>query len=114
MRPPAAPAPRPARDNLHVRPVQDPDPPPPRVPPPAQHPAARRAPQLPARQLPFDYIPVTVYREHDASKRQPAALPGLRQKITGRAAPVTNVITVPSHTKKDNSEELPSLHPQRQ
>ncbi len=41
----------------------------PPVPPPAQHPAARRARQLPARQLPFDLIPVTVYREHDASKR---------------------------------------------
>ena len=75
MRPPAAPAPRPARDNLHARPVQDPDPPRPRVPPPAQHPAARRAAQLPRQQLPFDYTPVTVYREHDASKRPPAALP---------------------------------------
>jgi hypothetical protein len=30
---------------------------------------------MPARQLTLDYIPVTIYREHDASKRQPAALP---------------------------------------
>jgi hypothetical protein len=55
--------------------------------PPAQHPAARRAPQLPARQLPLDHIPVTVYREHDASKRQPSGSPRASPKITGRAAP---------------------------
>ena len=69
----------------------------------------------PLAQLPFDYIPVTVYREHDASKRQPAAFPGyLAKDHTGRAAPVSDVITVPSHTKKDNPEGLPSHHPQPQ
>ena len=51
--------------------------------------------------LSLDYTTVTVYREHDASKRQPAAFPG-------------NVITVPPHTKKDNPKELPSSHPQPQ
>ena len=107
MRPPAAPAPRPARDNLHARPVQDPDPSRPRVPPPAQHPAARRAAQLPRQQLPFDYTPVTVYREHDASKRPPAALPSRCQTKEQEGRTVSNVLTVPSHTKKDNPSGLP-------
>src|SRR5437868_1312763 len=58
------------------------------MPPPAEHPTAPRAGQLPVRQLPLDQCPVTVYREHDASKRQPSGPPrGLRQKTTGRAAP---------------------------
>ena len=78
-------------------------------------PAAQRARQLPAAQLTLDYIPVTVYREHDASKRQPAAFPGyLAKDHTGRAAPIPDVITVPPHTKKDNPEGLPSHHPQPQ
>ena len=63
--------------------LRRPHPPQPRVPPPAQHPAARRARQLPARQLPLDLIPVTVYREHDASARHPAALPRASPKVTG-------------------------------
>jgi hypothetical protein len=86
-----------------------------RVPPAPEHPAAQRARQLPAAQLTLDYIPVTVYREHDASKRQPAAFPGyLAKDRTGRAAPIPDVITVPPHTKKDNPEGLPSHHPQPQ
>ena len=84
MRRPALPAPRPARDQPRIRPVQEPHPPPPGMPPPAQHPAARRAGQLPARQLPLDQCPVTVYREHDASERQPSGPPRvLRQKDNG-------------------------------
>src|SRR5271165_3679841 len=75
MRPAAAPAPRPARAQHHIRPVQHPHPPLRRVPPPAQHALARRARQLPAAQLPFDCTPVTVYREHDTSGVNPAALP---------------------------------------
>ena len=65
---------------------------------------ARRAGQLPAPQLPFDDIPVSVYREHDASERQPSGPPvsGCQTERSGRAAPITDVITVPSHTKKDN------------
>jgi hypothetical protein len=115
MRRPAGPAPRPPRRHQLILTVQLPDRARDRVPPAPEHPAARRARQLPAPQLPLDYIPVTVYREHDASKRQPAAFPGyLAKDHTGRAAPVSDVITVPSHTKKDNPEGLPSPHPQRQ
>lgn len=76
MRRQAAPAPRPPRRHQLVVPVQLPHRTRDRVPPRPQHPAARRARQLPARQLPLDHTPVTVYREHDASKRQPAAFPG--------------------------------------
>jgi hypothetical protein len=115
MRRPAAPAPRPPRRHQLVVPAQLPDRARDPVPPPPEHPAARRARQLPVPQLPLDYIPVTVYREHDASKRQPAAFPGhLAKDHTGRAAPIPDVITVPSHTKKDNPEELSSPHPQPQ
>ena len=88
MRAPAPPAPRPARHQQHIRALQHPHPPLPPVPPAAQHPAARRAPQLPARQLPPDRTRITVYREHDASKRQPSGPPqSFAKKITGRAAP---------------------------
>ena len=115
MRRPAAPAARPPRRHHLVVPAQLPDRALDRVPPAAEHPAAQRARQLPAPQLPLDYIPVTVYREHDASKRHPAAFPGyLAKDHTGRAAPVSDVITVPSHTKKDNPKGLPSHHPQPQ
>src|SRR5271165_7334876 len=107
VRRPAPPAPRPARNQLPARPVQDPDPPRARVPPPAQHAPARRARQLPARQLPFDHSPVTVYREHDASARHPRPSRLAAKRRSGRAAPVTDVITVPSHTKKDNPEGCP-------
>ena len=115
MRRPAGPAPRPPRRHQLIAPVQLPDPARDRVPPAPEHPAARRARQLPVPQLPLDYIPVTVYREHDASKRQPAAFPGhFAKDHTGRAAPIPDVITVPSHTKKDNPEGPPSPHPQPQ
>src|ERR1700750_2114926 len=60
------------------------------MPPPAQRPATQRAAQLPARQLPLDQCPVTVYREHDASKRQPSGPPrGHRQKDNGKGRPPT-------------------------
>ena len=109
---PAATAPRPPRRHNLVVPLQLPDRARDRVSPAPEHPAARRARQLPVPQLPLDYIPVTVYREHDASKRQPAAFPGyLAKDHTGRAAPISDVITVPSHTKKDNPEGLPPPHP---
>jgi hypothetical protein len=115
MRRPAAPAPRPPRRHHLAVPAQLPDPARDPVPPAPEHPAARRARQLAVSQLPFDYIPVTVYREHDASKRHPAAFPGhLAKDHTGRAAPIPDVITVPSHTKKDNLKGLPSPHPQPQ
>jgi hypothetical protein len=115
MRPPAAPAPRPPRRHHLIRTAQLPDPARDPVPPAPEHPAARRARQLPVPQLPLDYTTVTVYREHDASKRHPAAFPGhLAKDHTGRAAPVPDVITVPSHTKKDNPKGLPSPHPQPQ
>ena len=65
MRRPAAPAPRPPRRHQLVVPVQLPDRARHPVPPAPEHPAARRARQLPVSQLPLDYIPVTVYREHD-------------------------------------------------
>src|SRR4029077_19070124 len=76
--------------------------------PPAQHPAARRAPQLPAPQLPLDHIPVTVYREHDASERQPSGPPrGLaKDHREGRAQ--SDPLTVPAHTKKGNPEGPPN------
>jgi hypothetical protein len=47
-----------------------PFPQPPRTPPHDGHASS------PSPLLPLDYIPVTVYREHDASKRHPAAFPG--------------------------------------
>ena len=61
-----------------------------------------------------DYIPVTVYREHDASARhpRPSRLRSQTKKREGRTH--ADVITVPSHTKKDNPARLPSAHPQRQ
>jgi hypothetical protein len=103
MRRPAGPAPRPPRRHLLIRPVQLTDQARDRVPPPPEHPAARRARQLPVPQLPLDCNPVTIYREHDASERQPAAFPGcFAKRLTGKAAPVSDVNTVPSHTKKDN------------
>ena len=115
MRRPAAPAPGPPRRHQLAAAVRQPDRARDRVSPAPEDPAARRARQFPAPQLPLDYIPVTVYREQDASKRQPAAFPGyLAKDHTGRAAPVSDVITVPSHTKKDNPEGLPSPHPQHQ
>ncbi len=88
MRRPAPAAPRPARNQHRVRPLQPPHRPPARVPPPAQHPAARRARQLPARQLPLDCIPVTVYREHDASARHPRPSRLAAKRINGRALPI--------------------------
>ena len=115
MRPQADPAPRPPRRHQLIATLQLPDRARHPLPPAAKNPAARRARQLPVPQLPLDYIPVTVYREHDASKRQPAAFPGyLAKDHTGRAAPIPDVITVPPHTKKDNPEGLPSPHPQPQ
>jgi hypothetical protein len=67
------------------------------MPPPAQRPATQRAAQLPARQLPLDHCPVTVYREHDASKRQPSGPPrGLRQKDNGEGRATSDAPTVPA------------------
>src|SRR5487761_1288993 len=67
------------------------------MPPPAQRPATQRAAQLPARQLPLDHCPVTVYREHDASKRQPRGPPrGLRQKDNGEGRAKSDAPTVPA------------------
>src|SRR5487761_1280331 len=67
------------------------------MPPPAQRPATQRAAQLPARQLPLDHCPVTVYREHDASKRQPSGPPrGLRQKDNGEGRAKSDAPTVPA------------------
>ena len=67
------------------------------MPPPAQRPATQRAAQLPARQLPLDHCPVTVYREHDASKRQPSGPPrGLRQKDNGEGRAKSDALTVPA------------------
>src|SRR5271166_1461253 len=67
------------------------------MPPPAQRPATQRAAQLPARQLPLDQCPVTVYREHDASKRQPSGPPrGLRQKDNGEGRAKSDAPTVPA------------------
>ena len=52
-----------------------------------------------------------ICREHDAPKRQPTAFSGYFAKDhTGRTAPASDVITVPSHTKEDNPEGLPSPH----
>jgi hypothetical protein len=45
-----------------------------------------------------------------------AALPSrvARPRRTGRAAPITDVITVPSHTKKDNPKAALKPRPRRQ
>src|SRR5439155_19459569 len=117
------PAPRPPRDTppepglLSTR-LAGPPPPPLRpAAPPGQHAPARRAGQLPVSQLPFDHVPVSVYREHDASARQPSGPPvsGCQTKRrNGRAAPITDVITVPSHTKKDNPKAALKPRPRRQ
>ena len=120
---PALPAPRPARDQHHVpgllftRLARQAHPPLRALPPPGQHAPARRAGQLPVSQLPFDHVPVSVYREHDASARQPSGPPvsGCQTKRrNGRAAPITDVITVPSHTKKDNPKAALKPRPRRQ
>src|SRR5271165_5088723 len=67
------------------------------MPPPAQPPPPQRAAQLPARQRPLDQCPVTVYREHDASKRQPSGPPrGLRQKDNGEGRAKSDAPTVPA------------------
>jgi len=76
MRRPVRTTPRPPRPHLFIRAVRLPDQARDRVPPAPEHPAVRRARQLRVRQPPLDYIPVTIYREHDASERQPAAFPG--------------------------------------
>ena len=57
------------QNHTSLRPAQQPQPPLRRVPPPGQHAPARRACQLPASQLPLDRVPVSVYREHDASNQ---------------------------------------------
>jgi hypothetical protein len=85
-------------------------PPQPRVPPPAQHPAARRARQFPARQQPLDLIPVTVYREHDASARHPAALPGASPKDHGEGRTTTDPLTVqPGRPARNPATATPPL-----
>ena len=82
-RPARAPAPRPAPSSARHRPL------PPRSP---TRPAPRRTTGTPAPrpQLPFDHIPVTVYREHDASARQPSGPPRspVAKRRNGRAAPI--------------------------
>ena len=70
-------APR-VRAKPHIRRSQHPHPLPGPLPHPGQHVPARRAGQLPARQLPLDHVPVSVYREHDASARQPGGPSPLR------------------------------------
>jgi hypothetical protein len=107
MRAPAPPAPRPARAQPHVTPLKDPHPARSRAPPPAQRTAARRARQLPARQLPFDHIPVTVYREHDASKRQPAGPPRGLAKDHGEGRARYDPLTVPAHAPNGNPQRPP-------
>ena len=65
--------------------------------------APRRTPggQLPARQLPFDNAPVTVYREHDASKRQPRRpSPELRQKDHGEGRASSELLTLPARAAR--------------
>ena len=84
------------------------------MPPPAQHPAARRAGQLPARQLPFDHIPVTVYREHDASKRQLSGPPQSFAKDHGEGRALSDLLTVLAHPEKRQPSTLPMSLSQRQ
>jgi hypothetical protein len=76
--------------------------------PPARHPAARRARQLPACQLPPGHNLVTVYREHDASKRQPSGPPRGLAKDHGEGRAISDPPTVPAQTKKGNPAGLPS------
>src|SRR5436309_2791661 len=82
-----APTPGPPRRHQLAAAVRQPDRARDRVSPAPEDPAARRARQFPAPQLPLDYIPVTVYREQDASKRQPAAFPGNFAKVITRGGP---------------------------
>ena len=98
---------------------------PPRDPfPTGQHAPARRARQLPARQLPSDHIPVSVYREHDASARQPSGPPvsgcQTKKKREGRARPTcspcrrTRKRTTPKgcpHPVRTVSDANGRLHP---
>jgi hypothetical protein len=75
------------------------------APPPARrHAAARRAATL-ARGLPaLDSIDIRLYRDHNASKREQAALPRTSAKETGRAVAYNDVITVPPrHCKHQTS-----------
>ena len=88
MRGPAPPAPRPARAQTHVIPLKNPDTAlPPRSPTPPSTPPHDGHASSPPASCRSTTSRVTVYREHDASERQPGGPPrGLRQKITGRAA----------------------------
>ena len=72
MRPPAAPAPRPARPELLPARAHRHQPPP-RMPPPGQPPAAARAPQQTGRQPRLDTVRRTSYRHHQVP---PPAPPG--------------------------------------
>jgi transcriptional regulator with XRE-family HTH domain len=97
----------PPRHQQLIRPGQQPHPPRPRTPPPAQHPAAQRALQLSLCQLPFDYTPVTVYREHDASKRQ---LSGPPQSFAKRSRGGPRLIRLAHHA----GTQPPVPYPQHQ
>ena len=81
------------------------------MPPPAQHPAAPRASQLPARQLPFDYTLVTVYREHDASKRQLSGPPQSFVKDHGEGRAFTDLLTMPANSRPCRTRNTSDANP---
>ena len=108
MRHPAAAAPRPPRAQPPADPVLTPDHPLPGMPPPSQPARAPRAAQPPRCQPPLDHARITVYRDHRCLRAPRAALPAPRPREDGRAAAYPNLITVASHTKKDNPAGLPS------
>ena len=108
MRAPTLSTPRPPRAQPPADPACPADHPLPGMPPPRQPTRARRAAQPPRRQPPLDHARINAYRDHWCLRAPRAALPLLGQEKGGRAAAYPDVITVASHTKKDNPAGLPS------
>jgi hypothetical protein len=107
MRDPAGRAPRPPRAQPSVDPALTPDHPLPGMPP--RQPASTPRTAQPAfRQPPLDHARSNAYRDHRCLRApvRPLPLPG--QEKGGGAAAYPDVITVASHTKKDNPAGLPS------
>jgi hypothetical protein len=80
----------------------------PSMPPPRQPGRARRAAQPPRRQPPLDHARISAYRDHRCLRAPRAALPPPRPRERREGAAYPDLITVASHTKKDNPAGLPS------
>ena len=89
-------------------PARTPDHPLPGMPPPRQSASTPRTAQPAFRQPPLDHARNNAYRDHRCLRAPVRPSRQLGQEKDGRAAAYPDVITVASHTKKDNPAGLPS------